>query len=81
MNHWLHDLDSLESISQDADVRRMLMRLAAASQSGRTDAFLLELAFDGDVDEETKSVLREIAGDGLFLSTVQDYVRTTGVLQ
>jgi hypothetical protein len=79
--HWLHDLDSLEAISQDADARRMLTRLANIAQAGRTDAFLLELAIDDTLDDETKSMLREIARDPLFLAAVQDYFVQTGVLQ
>jgi hypothetical protein len=78
---WLHDLDSLEAISQDADARRMLTRLANIAQAGRTDAFLLELAIDDTLDGETKSMLREIARDPLFLAAVQDYFVQTGVLQ
>lgn len=78
---WLHDLDSLEAISQDADARRMLIRLANIAQAGRTEAFLLELAIDDTLDDETKSMLREIACDRLFLSAVQDYVVQTAVLQ
>ena len=78
---WLHDLDSLEAISQDAEARRMLTRLANIAQTGRTDAFLLELAIDDTLDDETKSMLREIARDPLFLASVQDYFVQTGVLQ
>jgi hypothetical protein len=81
LTRWLHDLESLEAVSQDEDARRMLLRLAAISQAGRTDAFLLELAVDEDLDEDTKSALREIAGDPMFLVAVQDYFRHTGTLQ
>jgi hypothetical protein len=81
LTRWLHDLDSLEAISRDEDARRILLRLAAISQSGRTDAFLLELAVDEDLDEDAKSALREIAGDPMFLVAVQDYFRSTRTLQ
>jgi len=50
LTRWLQDLESLEAISQDEDARRMLLRLAAISQAGRTEAFLLELAGDEDLD-------------------------------
>ena len=58
----------------------MLLRLAAIAQTGRTDAFLLELAVDEQLGEETKSALREIAGDSTFLDAVQDYFRHTRTL-
>jgi hypothetical protein len=81
LTRWLQDLESLEAISRDEDARRMLLRLAAISQAGRTDAFLLELAVDEDLDEDAKSALREIASDPMFLVEVQDYFRNTGTLQ
>ena len=80
LTRWLHDLESLEAISQDLQARRMLMRLAAISQAGRLDAFLLELAVDDELDDETKSTLRDIARDPLFLVAVQDYFRDTATL-
>ena len=80
LTRWFHDLESLEAISQDLQARRMLMRLAAISRAGRTDAFLLELAADDELDEETKSTLRDIACDPLFLVAVQDYFRDTATL-
>ena len=81
LTRWLHDLESLEAISRDEDARRMLLRLAAISQAGRTDAFLIELAVDEDLDEAAKSALREIASDPMFLVEVQGYFRNTGTLQ
>ena len=81
LTRWPHDLESLEAISQDEDARRMLLRLAAISQAGRTEAFLLELAVDEELDEDTKAALREIADDPMFLVAVQDYFRQTGTLQ
>jgi hypothetical protein len=33
---WLDDLESLEAISQNEEARRIFLRMAALSQSGRT---------------------------------------------
>jgi len=41
---WIHDLESLEAISQDDEARTIFLRMAALSQEGRLDSFLIELA-------------------------------------
>jgi hypothetical protein len=61
---WMHDLESLEAISQDADTRRLFLRMAALSQDGRLAPLLHELAHD----------------DESFLLVVQEYLRRTQVL-
>jgi hypothetical protein len=44
---WTHeDLESLEAISQNADAKRIFLRMAAMSQNGGLPQFLNELAFD-----------------------------------
>jgi hypothetical protein len=68
---WLTDIESLEAISQDADTRRLFLRMARMSQTGRLQPFLREL------DAETKSTLRELALDATFLHAVEDYVLRT----
>ena len=40
---WLQDLESLEAISQDADARRIFLRMAAMSHDGRLPRFIAEL--------------------------------------
>ena len=77
---WLHDLESLEAISQDDDTRRLFLRMAELSQEGRLAPFLTELAHDNEVDEDTKGTLTELAQDPSFLLAVQDYCRRTETL-
>jgi hypothetical protein len=77
---WMHDLESLEAISQDEDTRRLLLRMAALSEDGRLAPLLSDLAHDDDLDAETKGTLDVIAGDESFLLVVQEYLRRTQVL-
>jgi hypothetical protein len=77
---WLQDIESLEAISQDEDTRDLFLRMARMSQNGRIGPFLHELAHDGELDDETKVTLAELASDGTFLHVVEDYVRRTRVL-
>ena len=75
---WRHDdLESLEAISQDADTKRIFLRMAAMSQNGGLPQFLHELAFDPEVDDEIKCTLTELAGDHAFLLAVEDYLLRT----
>jgi hypothetical protein len=74
---WTHDLESLEAISQNADAKRIFLRMAAMSQDGRLPHFLNELAFDPDLDDETKGTFTELAGDHTFLLAVEDYLLRT----
>jgi len=74
---WLQDLESLEAISQDDDAKRIFLRMAAISQTGGMGSFLTELANDGDLDEETKGTLAELANDNAFLLAVEDYLQRT----
>jgi len=74
---WLHDIESLEAISQDEDARNLFLRMAALQRSGRTSIFLVQLADDPDVDDETKGSLAEIAQDAAFLLALEEYVHRT----
>ena len=76
---WLHDLESLEAISQNEGARRIFLRMAAMSQAGTMSSFLTELDRDQDLDDETKGTLTELARDGTFLLAVEDYMRRTDV--
>ncbi|MDX6514107.1 MAG: hypothetical protein QOE36_3611 [Gaiellaceae bacterium] len=77
---WLQDLESLEAISQDADARKIFLRMAAMSQTGRLSTFLSELALDDDLDDDTKGTLTELARDHSFLLAVEDYLVKTQLL-
>jgi hypothetical protein len=74
---WLDDLEALEAISQDDDTRRLFLRMAQLSQDGRLQPFLRELAADGELDQQTKLKLSELAQDSGFLLAVEDYVLRT----
>jgi hypothetical protein len=76
---WLHDLESLEAISQDDLTRDLFLRMAAMSQAGRLGPFLVELQDDSDLDDQTKGTLAELAQDESFLLAVEDYVQKTQI--
>lgn len=77
---WLEDIESLEAISQDADTRKLFLRMAAMSNTGRLQPFLHELEHDAELDDETKVTLAELASDSAFLHAVDDYVHRTRAL-
>jgi hypothetical protein len=78
MGLWLHqDMESLEAISQDDEAKRIFLRMAAMSRDGQMGSFLAELAYDEDLDDETKGTLRELAEDNTFLLAVEDYLQRT----
>lgn len=77
LGRWLHDLESLEAISQDADAKAIFLRMAAMCQTGQMGSFLSELAEDDDLDDDTKGTLRELAKDNSFLLAVEDYLHRT----
>jgi len=76
----LHDLESLEEITQNAETRRIFLRMAAMQRTGRMGNFLTQLADDPDVDDDTKGSLTELAQDVGFLLAVEDYCAKTNRL-
>jgi hypothetical protein len=74
---WLHDIESLEAVTQDEHTKRLCLRMAAMSQAGTLDPFIRSLSHDDELDEMTKGTIVEIAGDANFLLAVEDYVRRT----
>jgi hypothetical protein len=77
LNLWLQDLESLEAISQDDDARQIFLRMAAMSQTGRTNSLVTEIARDDDLDDEMKGTLTELARDRSFLLAFEDYLEQT----
>jgi hypothetical protein len=75
--HWLEDIEAFEAISQDAETRRLFLRMSALSKGGSIPSFLEELAHDRGLDDETKGQLLEIASDRTFLLAVEEYMRRT----
>jgi hypothetical protein len=74
---WLQDLESLEEISQNVDARRIFLRMAQMQRAGRMATFLVELADDPGIDDDTKGTLTELAQDTGFLLAVEDYCEKT----
>ena len=74
---WVHDLESLEAISQNHETRRLFLRMAAMQQAGTVNTFLDQVAYDEELDDDTKDTLQELATNRSFLLAVEDYLRTT----
>jgi hypothetical protein len=74
---WLNDFESLEAISQDADSRKIFLRMARMSRDGRLPVFVAELQRDVELDDQTKEHLTELANDEPFLLAVEDYLFRT----
>ena len=74
---WLHDIESLEAVTQDEQTKRLCLRMAAMSQAGTLAPFISTLHHDDTLDEGIKGTIAEIAGDANFLLAVEDYVRRT----
>ena len=74
---WLHDIESLEAVTQDEQTKRLCLRMAAMSQAGTLGPFIANLHEDDELDDRTKGTIAEIAGDANFLLAVEDYVRRT----
>ena len=74
---WVHDIESLEAISQNDDARKIFLKMAAMQQAGQMNTFLNELALDAELDDDTKGTLTELARDESFLLAVEDYLRRT----
>ena len=74
---WLHDIESLEAVTQDEHTKRICLRMAAMSQAGTLAPFIANLHFEDELDDSTKGTIAEIAGDENFLLAVEDYVRRT----
>ena len=75
--HWLHDLESFEAITQDDDTRDLFLRMAYLSRAGRLAPFIEELAHDQALDPETSAAFTELACDSGFLRAFEDYVHRT----
>ncbi len=76
---WLHDIESLEAVTQDEGTKLLCLRMAAMSKAGTLAPFIRELSSDSELDEDTKGTIVEIARDERFLLAVEDYVRRTTV--
>jgi hypothetical protein len=68
------------AISENEGARRIFLRMAALSRTGRMPSFVAEVALDRELDGETKYQLVELAQDEQFLLAVEQYlIRTHGL--
>ena len=74
---WLHDIESLEAVTQDEETKHLCLRMAAMSKAGTLAPFIRNLSFDRELDADTRGTIAEIASDERFLLAVEDYVQRT----
>jgi len=74
---WPNEFEVLEAIAENKDARRIFLRMAALSRTGRTPSFVAEVALDRDLDSKTKGQVIELAQDESFLLAVEDYLVRT----
>jgi len=75
--HWLDDIEAFEAISQDAETRRIFLRMSALSQEGGLGGFVDEVSRERGLDDETRDQLLELARDRAFLLAVEEYLHRT----
>ena len=73
---WARDLESLEAINQDDDIRQLVLRMANLARRGHLGDFIDVVDSDEDLDQETKDTVLELARDETFLLAAEDYLRT-----
>jgi hypothetical protein len=72
---WVRDLESLEAINQDEDIRDLVLRMANLARGGHLGDFIAVVDLDDELDQETKSTVLELARDETFLLAAEDYLR------
>ena len=72
---WVRDLESLEAINQDEDIRQLVLRMANLARGGHLGDFIAVVDSDVDLDQETKDTVLELARDETFLLAAEDYLR------
>ena len=80
MAPWLVDAESFERVSRDELSAQLLLRMARLSREGRLAPFVIELARDPDIDEETTRAIAELAADRRFLAAIEEYLGRTRVM-
>jgi hypothetical protein len=71
------DLETLETVSQNAAARELFLRMAHLCGAGALNRFLYELSESEEIDPDTKAALTEVARDRTFLLALDEYVRLT----
>jgi hypothetical protein len=72
---WVRDLESLEAINQDEDIRDLVLRMANLARGGHLGDFIAVVDSDDELDQETKNTVLELASDETFLLAAEDYLR------
>jgi len=72
---WVRDLESLEAINQDEDIRDLVLRMANLARGGHLGDFIAVVDSDEELDHETKNTVLELARDETFLLAAEDYLR------
>jgi hypothetical protein len=72
---WVRDLESLEAINQDDDIRDLVLRMASLARGGHLGDFIAVVDSDDELDQETKATVLELARDETFLLAAEDYLR------
>jgi hypothetical protein len=73
---WTRDLESLEAINQDDDIRQLVLRMANLARRGHLGDFITVVDLDEELDRETKDTVLELARDETFLLAAEDYLRS-----
>jgi hypothetical protein len=72
---WVRDLESLEAINQDDDIRDLVLRMANLARGGHLGDFIAVVDSDEELDQETKNTVLELAREETFLLAAEDYLR------
>jgi hypothetical protein len=73
---YARDLESLEAINQDDDIRQLVLRMANLAGRGHLGDLIAVVDSDDELDQETKDMVLELARDETFLLAAEDYLRT-----
>ena len=76
---WPHDLEALETVSQNEAALDLFLRMARISRGGGMNRFLRELVESNELDAETKAAFAEVATNREFLLALDDYVHRTRI--
>jgi hypothetical protein len=74
VGRWATDLESLEAISQDADARDIVLRMAGLAHRGRLDSFIDVVSADRALGPGTKAWVVALAQDEGFLLAAEEYL-------
>ncbi|MBA2537330.1 MAG: hypothetical protein H0V20_07880 [Actinobacteria bacterium] len=74
VNGWVHNLESLEAINQDAATRDVVLRMAGLSRGGRLSTFIRVVNADPELDDYTREWVLDLARNERFLLAADEYL-------